>query len=86
MFALFTIYPQVNSELGDMAPYHFDGAGKGLRPVIAMCLDHAFNTHTEVAGGEAEAGQRKLAIISQIHTASLMHNDILDHPETRRGK
>lgn len=78
---------QVESELGEMARYYFDGAGKGLRPVIAMCLGHAFNTHTGVAGGEAEAGQRKVAIISEmIHTASLVHDDILDHAETRRGK
>merc|ERR1719402_1980095 len=69
-----------------MARYYFDGAGKGLRPVIAMCLGHAFNTHTG-RQGEAEAGQRKVAIISEmIHTASLVHDDILDHAETRRGK
>jgi len=77
---------QVDSELGEMARYYFDGAGKGLRPVIAMCLGHAFNTHTG-RQGEAEAGQRKVAIISEmIHTASLVHDDILDHAETRRGK
>ena len=31
--------------------------------------------------------QRKVALISEmIHTASLVHDDILDHAETRRGK
>ena len=69
-----------------MAKYYFDGAGKGLRPVIAMCVGHAFNVHTGKVG-KAEEGQRMVAIISEmIHTASLVHDDILDHAETRRGK
>ena len=78
--------PQVDTELGEMAKYYFDGAGKGLRPVIAMCVGHAFNVHTGNVG-KAEEGQRMVAIISEmIHTASLVHDDILDHAETRRGK
>ena len=78
--------PQVDTELGEMAKYYFDGAGKGLRPVIAMCVGHAFNVHTGKVG-KAEEGQRMVAIISEmIHTASLVHDDILDHAETRRGK
>merc|ERR1719244_515245 len=77
---------QVDTELGEMAKYYFDGAGKGLRPVIAMCVGHAFNVHTGNVG-KAEEGQRMVAIISEmIHTASLVHDDILDHAETRRGK
>ena len=69
-----------------MAKYYFDGAGKGLRPVIAMCVGHAFNIHTGRVG-KPEEGQRMVAIISEmIHTASLVHDDILDHAETRRGK
>ena len=80
------IPPQVDTELGEMAKYYFDGAGKGLRPVIAMCVGHAFNVHTGKVG-KAEEGQRMVAIISEmIHTASLVHDDILDHAETRRGK
>jgi len=77
---------QVDTELGEMAKYYFDGAGKGLRPVIAMCVGHAFNIHTGRVG-KPEEGQRMVAIISEmIHTASLVHDDILDHAETRRGK
>jgi len=77
---------QVDGELADMAKYYFDGSGKALRPVIAMCLGHAYNVHTGRVG-RAEDSQRKVAIISEmIHTASLVHDDILDHAETRRGK
>merc|ERR1711911_385782 len=31
-----------NSELREMAKYYFDGQGKAIRPVIALCLGHAF--------------------------------------------
>lgn len=75
------------SELGEMAKYYFDGKGKALRPVIAMCIGHAYNQHSGVVNDEKEINQRKVAIISEmIHTASLVHDDVLDHAETRRGK
>jgi len=75
-----------DSELGEMSKYYFDGKGKAVRPVIAMCVGHAFNQHMGVSN-ENVKNQRKVAIISEmIHTASLVHDDILDHAETRRGK
>ena len=40
-----------DSELREMAKYYFDGKGKAIRPVIALCLGHAFNHHTG-AGAE----------------------------------
>jgi len=74
-----------DSELGEMAKYYFDGKGKAVRPVIAMCVGYAFNHHMGTL--ENVRNQRKVAIISEmIHTASLVHDDILDHAETRRGK
>ena len=75
-----------DSELRDMAKYYFDGKGKAIRPVIALCLGHAFNHHTG-AGAEVVRNQRRVAVISEmIHTASLVHDDVVDHAETRRGK
>merc|ERR1711963_1274081 len=75
-------------ELGQMAQYYFDGEGKGVRPVIAMTVGHAFNVHCGVLeSSDIFAKQRKVAIVSEmIHTASLCHDDILDRVETRRGK
>merc|ERR1719423_298073 len=77
----------VSSEIGDLAKYYFDGGGKSVRPCIAMCVGHMANHHT----GNMEEGrsrrQRMVAMVSEmIHTASLVHDDILDHAETRRGK
>lgn len=75
-----------DSELREMAKYYFDGKGKAIRPVIAMCLGHAFNHHTG-AGAEVVRNQMRVAVISEmIHTASLVHDDVVDHAETRRGK
>ena len=75
-------------ELGDMAKYYFDGKGKAIRPVIAMTLGHAYNHHLGISQSDRVIEQqRRVAIISEmIHTASLVHDDILDHAETRRGK
>ena len=32
-------------ELCEMSKYYFDGQGKAIRPVIALTLSHAMNTH-----------------------------------------
>merc|ERR1719315_450006 len=72
-----------------MAKYYFDGAGKGLRPVVAMCIGHAYNHHMAQGTNIDHVinNQRMVAMVSEmIHTASLVHDDILDHAETRRGK
>ena len=68
--------------------YYFDGKGKAIRPVIAMTLAHAFNHSSGVGSDESLVWkQRRVAIISEmIHTASLLHDDVLDKADTRRGK
>ena len=66
--------------------YYFDGQGKAIRPVIAMTLAHAFNQDFQKRGDLEERKleallwkQRRGAIISEmIHTASLVHDDVLD--------
>ena len=63
-----------DSELGEMSKYYFDGAGKAVRPVIAMCVGHALNHHMGT-GYENVKNQRKVAIISEmIHTAWNLSN------------
>merc|ERR1711971_306292 len=77
------------SEIGDLAKYYFDGGGKSVRPCIAMCVGHMANTHQDEGAHHTEKvdRQRSIAVVSEmIHTASLVHDDILDHAETRRGK
>jgi len=79
----------LETELGDLARYYFDGGGKAVRPCIALCVGHLANHHMGIVEkvGVVVRRQKMVAIVSEmIHTASLVHDDILDHAETRRGK
>jgi len=79
-----------NTNIGELAKYYFDGSGKFVRPCIAMCVGHMANHHHDQLASQDEdkcSKQRNIAMVSEmIHTASLVHDDILDHAETRRGK
>lgn len=76
------------TELSDLARYYFDGQGKAVRPVIALCLGRAASLSRGGKGGEQVVEkQRQVAVVSEmIHTASLLHDDVLDHAQIRRGK
>jgi len=77
----------LDTELGELSRYYFDGGGKLLRPCIAMCVGHMANTHHQGRDRDTITKQRDVAMVAEmIHTASLVHDDILDHAETRRGK
>jgi len=77
----------LDTEIGELSRYYFDGGGKLLRPCIAMCVGHMANSHHQGDIGDKVTKQRDVAMVAEmIHTASLVHDDILDHAETRRGK
>merc|ERR1712070_724327 len=71
--------------LKTVAKYLFESKGKHVRPSMVLLMAHA----TSVENGSSEevnAKQRRLAEITEmIHTASLLHDDVLDLAETRRG-
>ena len=56
-----------------------DGGGKRLRPLILLLS-------TELAGYHEDARLTLAGIIESIHTASLLHDDVVDGAEIRRGK
>lgn len=56
-----------------------DGGGKRLRPLILLLS-------TEIAGYKGDARLTLASIIESIHTASLLHDDVIDGAEIRRGK
>ncbi|KOX73069.1 Decaprenyl-diphosphate synthase subunit 1 [Melipona quadrifasciata] len=85
------IWPRVlvrnttQKELQTIATYYFDGKGKALRPMVAILMARAINYHKERNG--LLASQRQVAMISEmIHNASLIHDDVIDQPDFRRGK
>ncbi|KAJ8272613.1 hypothetical protein GJAV_G00091290 [Gymnothorax javanicus] len=73
-------------ELQSLCEYYFDGKGKAIRPMIVVLMARACNLHSN-HDGELLPGQRTIAMISEmIHTASLVHDDVIDGSDKRRGK
>jgi geranylgeranyl pyrophosphate synthase len=55
-----------------------DAGGKRLRPRFALLA-------AEAVGGNAEPHLRLAAFMELIHVATLIHDDVVDNAETRRG-
>ncbi|KAG9276766.1 decaprenyl-diphosphate synthase subunit 1 [Astyanax mexicanus] len=74
------------AELKALCDYYFDGKGKAFRPMIVVLMARACNIHSNQES-DLLPGQRAIAMISEmIHTASLVHDDVIDGADTRRGK
>jgi len=76
------ILEQLNSEvvlINQLGHYIISGGGKRIRPMIAVlaarALHYAGSKHVTVA-----------ALIEFIHTATLLHDDVVDESDMRRGK
>ncbi len=65
--------------VNQVAEYIIAGGGKRLRPLVVVVAAHACGytgtRHTEAA-----------AIIELIHTATLLHDDVVDDSDLRRGR
>ncbi|XP_077347146.1 all trans-polyprenyl-diphosphate synthase PDSS1 isoform X4 [Lithobates pipiens] len=69
-----------------MCEYYFDGKGKALRPMLVVLMARACNAHHNNCR-EMHPAQRSIAVIAEmIHTASLVHDDVIDGSNSRRGK
>ncbi|KAG8238995.1 hypothetical protein J437_LFUL005052 [Ladona fulva] len=78
-------------ELERIACYYFDGQGKALRPMVTLLMARAINEHLHRHRPSVERGilasQRQVAMIAEmIHSASLIHDDVIDQSDFRRGK
>lgn len=58
--------------------YIIDAGGKRLRPLLALLSARAF-------GYQGETHRLLAAIIEFIHTATLLHDDVVDESDLRRG-
>lgn len=73
-------------ELKSLCDYYFDGKGKAIRPLIVVLMARALNSHSNRTA-DLIPGQRTVAMITEmIHTASLVHDDVIDGSDKRRGK
>ncbi len=77
-----TIHAQLNSDvslINQLGFYIISGGGKRIRPLLAVlaarALGYQGNAHTTAA-----------AFIEFIHTATLLHDDVVDESDMRRGK
>jgi all-trans-nonaprenyl-diphosphate synthase len=67
--------------LGAAAEHLFDAGGKRLRPAIVLLVARA-----TMPGQDITSRHRRLAEITEmIHTASLVHDDVVDEAELRRS-
>ncbi len=76
------ILEQLNSDvqlINQLGYYIVSGGGKRIRPMIAILAARAVgyqgNAHVTIA-----------ALIEFIHTATLLHDDVVDESDMRRGK
>jgi octaprenyl-diphosphate synthase len=63
----------------DIAKYLIAGGGKRIRPLLLLLSAKAL-------GCESESRIRLGAVVEMLHTATLVHDDIIDEADTRRGR
>jgi octaprenyl-diphosphate synthase len=63
----------------DIARYLMAGGGKRIRPLLLLLSSKAL-------GCESESRIRLGAVVEMLHTATLVHDDIIDEADTRRGR
>jgi octaprenyl-diphosphate synthase len=63
----------------DIAQYLMAGGGKRIRPLLLLLSAKALGstTHSRIRLG---------AVVEMLHTATLVHDDIIDEADTRRGR
>ncbi len=74
---IFTDSP--NKIISEISGYLFQRSGKRIRPALVMLCSKLF-------GYQGEEHILLSALIETIHTASLLHDDIIDNSDTRRGR
>lgn len=77
-----TILKQLHSEvtlINELGHYIISGGGKRVRPMIAVLVARALSY-------QAQDHITIAALIEFIHTATLLHDDVVDESDMRRGK
>ncbi|HEX7339660.1 MAG TPA: polyprenyl synthetase family protein [Rhodanobacteraceae bacterium] len=65
--------------INQISVHIIDGGGKRLRPLLHVLAARA-------AGYEGDAHTQLAAVIEFIHTSTLLHDDVVDESELRRGR
>jgi octaprenyl-diphosphate synthase len=76
------IHDRMASPVGmipNLATYLIDAGGKRIRPMITLAS-------ARLLGGGGDAPRKLAAAVEFIHTATLLHDDVVDESGLRRGK
>ncbi|XP_071825983.1 all trans-polyprenyl-diphosphate synthase PDSS1-like [Apostichopus japonicus] len=73
-------------EVDKVSQYYFDGKGKAFRPMVVALVAKACNFHSSRSRALLPNQLRIASIAEMIHTASLMHDDVIDAADTRRNQ
>lgn len=68
-----------NPIISEISSYLFQKSGKRIRPALLILC-------AKLLGYSGQEHIRMSALVETIHTASLLHDDIIDHSDMRRGK
>src|SRR6478735_10472368 len=77
-----TILSRTGSEvtmIPDVATHLISSGGKRLRPMLTLAM-------ANLAGYSGEGHIKLAAAVEFMHTATLLHDDVVDQSEMRRGK
>src|SRR5271154_3507263 len=70
---------EFDSQIVPYAKYALDGSGKHLRPILVALAGNA-------VGEVGDAHITAAVIIEMVHLATLVHDDVMDEAEIRRGR
>ena len=68
-----------NKIIAEISSYLFKNAGKRIRPALLILC-------SKLCGYTGDEHITMSSLVETIHTASLLHDDIIDNSQTRRGK
>ncbi len=76
--------------IGQIAEYIIQSGGKRVRPSILLMVSGALSAHLQKTSGlsrlTAEHSAIMAAVVEFIHTATLLHDDVVDESGLRRGR
>ncbi|MCX7982919.1 MAG: polyprenyl synthetase family protein [Syntrophales bacterium] len=65
--------------ISEVGGHIIGGGGKRIRPLLLLSVASA-------CGGKGDGRYPLAAVVEFIHTASLLHDDVIDNAQTRRGR
>jgi octaprenyl-diphosphate synthase len=68
--------------VSEITSYLLGGGGKRLRPALLL-LAHGYAAGSE---GDSRSAIKLAAVVELLHSATLIHDDVIDSADTRRGR